>query len=259
MSDTESQEGASRFVGKLMQAWFTTEADLEAMLPPTLEFAGDPNRAFIKVYELKTRRQGRDILQPAHSQYKQTCVSTLVRPKGTDLEPMHHNFFMWEARGWAMGTGGLAWNKKHAEIEQTSLWPIETRYPEFLPQQYRVDIRDFDAAIMSFRGEIDGKQTIEAPPLNGFYIPDNSDESFVYNLVFLDSALENPLWGSTASLEFGYADYEVDSAVTLRDSRGRPIGRAGAGVLGKVDVEGFVVHDVMFLRKYGAPEKIVLP
>jgi hypothetical protein len=258
MSDTHAAPNASRFTGKLMQAWFTTDFDIESMMPPALEIAGAPNRAFIKVYELKARQLGRPILGPGHSQYKQICVSIMVRPKGTDLEPRQHNLFMWEARGWAMGTGGLAWPKKQAEMEITQVWPIEAQYPDLLPLDYRVEVRDFNAALMTFDGVIDGIERVTPPPLNGFYIPDNNDPTFVYHLALQDSFLGEPLHG-TGTLEFGFAPYEVDSPSVLKDSKGRPLGRESAGVLGKVDVEGFVLQDVMFYREYGTPAKIYLP
>lgn len=70
---TQGPQNKSRFVGKLMQAWFRTATNLEELMPPALEIVGDPHRAFVKVYDLKTRRVGAPIARPGHNQYRQVC------------------------------------------------------------------------------------------------------------------------------------------------------------------------------------------
>jgi hypothetical protein len=255
MSTEAAPPQQMRFCGKLMQAWFRTPLDLSELLPAGLE-VDDPHRAFVKVYELKSRRIGAPMLAPGFSQYKQVCVSVLTTPTGAAGEgrpARHTNLFMWEARGWAMGTGGLGWNKKFADIEITQLWPVEERYRE--PGEavpYRVDVRDQDAALMVFDGLIDGAPRVEPPPLNGFYLPDEGGAA-LYELLFEDSYLGEPLHGH-GTLRFGSAPYELNVPAVLRDDEGRPRGRWTAGVLGEVECEGF--QDVMFLRDFGGLHKI---
>jgi hypothetical protein len=249
----------ARFNGTLMQAWFTTDLDFAGMMPPSLEIVGPTNRAFIKVYDLKMRAVGGPQRRPGYSQYRQACVSTLVRPVGTDLEPRQHNFMMWEARPWALGTGGLAWPKRKATIEMTAIWPSEFLFQDSdEPLDYRVDIREYETPLMTFDGVLDGEKTIDLPPLNGFYIPDY-DEMAVYLLPFVDTYYGEPKWGSKATLNFSPADGEVGAPSVLKDSAGRPLGRLGIGQLGDVQVEGFGVSDVMFLRQYDQIERIPLP
>lgn len=262
MSADGKAKGHMRFVGRIMQAWFTTPTDLSDLLPDGLVVA-DPHRAFLKVYELKALPVGGRPLPPAFSQYKQVCVSVLGGPR--DMPARHINLMMWESRSWSMGTGGLAWHKKYGTIEITRLHPVEERYrtpDEAIPFAVSVDCDG--ARVLQFDGELDGVKRTEPPPLNGFYLSDASGAR-LYALYLVDSYLGEPWYGQGA-LSFSPTPGEAGStrpAGVLRDSQGRPVIRPNrsyalphAGILGEVDCAGFAVQDVMFLRDFADLEDI---
>lgn len=247
----------ARFVGTLAQAWFTTELDLSDFLPPSLEVV-DPHRGFVKAYELKMRVLGTPTLPPAFSQYTQVAVSMLCRPAGTDLPLMTGNLFMWEGRGWSMGTGGLAWEKKLADIEITRLFPVEDLYRDDDERPFRVDVSSLGNPVMLLDGELDGIERIAPPPLDGFYL-ESQGGATLYHLALEDSYLGPPKHGR-ASLSFRTLPNEQSLPASVpRDEHGKPLGQWSGGVLGDVDCEGLVVQDVMFLRDFAGLRAIERP
>jgi hypothetical protein len=239
---TETEAGSAprliRVAGKVTQILFTTENDLRPFVSEAFELA-DSHRAFAKVFELKFGPVDRPFLPPAFSQYRQVSLAVMGGPRG--LEPRHINLLMWEQRGWSLGYGGDLWHKKLADIEMTALYPVEERYRDpAVPTPFMVDVSTYGSPLMHFEGALDGVARIAPPPANGFYFGGRNGAD-IYCLPLREAYLGEP-WHGGGTLKFWRSPDEYPTP-TPGDWR--------ASAFGDVEVEGFCVQDITFMRDYG--------
>jgi hypothetical protein len=227
-----------RVAGKVMQVTFTTEHDLRPFVSEAFELP-DNHRAFAKVFDLKFGPVDRPFLPPAFSQYRQVSLAVLGGPKG--MEARHINLLMWEQRGWSLGYGGSLWHKKLADIEMTALYPVEELYRDPAePVPYLVDVSTYGAPLMHFEGALDGVARMDPPAANGFYFGGNAGGD-IYCLPLREAYLGEP-WHGHGKLKFWRApdEYPIPTPGDWR-----------ASAFGEVEVEGFCVQDITFMRDYG--------
>lgn len=126
--NTSYRMEAHHYSGRVIYILFKPEPGvLEQFVPAPLTLPEEPF-AFLKLYELKRRKEGEPYADPAFSHYNEAVVSTVASLNG---EPGHYNLFMWVSKDWATWKARevLGFPKKTADIELTKHFHEETLDP----------------------------------------------------------------------------------------------------------------------------------
>lgn len=239
---------------------FTTSTDLNAFMPPGLE-AVHPHRAFIKAERIKIRSPEADAMPPSFTQYHQLCITTMATAPG--FGERQRNILMWEDRPWAVGGSMLA-VKRWADIQMTEIFEGDRRIVEqggSVPFHINVWLKG--VSLMSFAGQLDGKQRSQLPPYPGFFVGGDPGQE----LLAMDLAAHSfsrPMYGA-GELVFGEPTPTVSArrvapGGTSPFEQNAPPGPGknwSASLLKDIKVEGVLFNEFSFTRARGSEFKLV--
>jgi hypothetical protein len=220
------------YTGSICFVMMRSVHDLSRYVPYPLAIA-DPERAFLKIYQLKRRPADGDPLAPSFSQYLQVCLCVLAAPPGQPLG--HYNLMVWEMRDWTMAGEPHGARKKLATIETTLTFPTPDRYDcDEESDLYQSEVHDSGVSIIRLTAHLDGTGAEDPGVFGGFF-----------RVRYLDDG--DPRVG-TASAEVGRIDVE-DIYLGPAES--------GSGEVRIVPGIGYAPEEVAMLEAFG-PGSIVV-